>query len=198
MSSAPSELDGLRLSRPPKPAWLQRLWREWCFARVVWAAFKVRLGLIVLILLLGAVLFRVLEPEKQHTYARGLYYTWSLVFGEPPEEFPANPILQLLFFLMPVLGLLVILEGIVEFALILRDRQRNEHSWCKIMAAALKDHVVLIGLGKLGYRSYRWLRTLGAPCVVIESNSENQFLEELRPRWRSATHWRRPARPYPD
>lgn len=177
---SPIGIDGLKLQRPRTSPWLERLWREWCFVKVVWAAFRLRAGIMVIALLTGATLFRWLEPEKQHSFARGLYYTWSLVFGEPPEEFPDNPILQLLFFLMPIVGMLVILEGIVEFALILRDRQRNEHIWCKVMASALKDHVILIGLGKLGYRSYRWLRTLDAPCVVIESNPQNQFLEEIR------------------
>lgn len=180
MRYSPTEIDGLKLHRPRTAPWLERLWREWCFMKVVWAAFRLRLAIMVLVLLGGAVLFRGLEPEKQHTFSRGLYYTWSLVFGEPPEEFPDNPVLQLLFFLLPVVGLLVILEGIVEFALILRDRQRNEHIWCTVMASALQDHVILIGLGKLGYRSYRWLRTLNAPCVVIESNPQNQFLEEVR------------------
>lgn len=132
------------------------------------------------ILIGGGLSFQYLEPEKQHTLPRATYYAWSLVFGEAPEEFPNSPFLQLLFFLVPVLGLTVIIEGIVDLALMLRDRRRYERSWCVMMAASLSDHIVLVGLGKLGFRTYRLLHQLGEPVVVIERNPDCQFLEEIR------------------
>jgi voltage-gated potassium channel len=157
-----------------------RLWREWCFARAAVRHFRVTFLLIGGLLLGGGVLFRLLEPEKCHSFPRAVYYTWVLVFGQPPEEFPVSGTLQAMFFIVPLLGLLVILEGLVEFALILRDRRRYERSWCKVMAASLSNHIILVGLGKLGYRTYRLLRQLGEEVVVIEHNAQNQFLEDIR------------------
>ena len=157
-----------------------RAWREWCFARTAFRHFRVKFLLIGTLLLGGGVLFRMLEPEKHHSYPKAVYYTWALVFGQPPEDFPASPILQAMFFVVPLLGLLVILEGLVEFALILRDRRRYERSWCKIMAASISNHIILVGLGKLGYRIYRLLRQLGEEVVVLEHNADNQFLEDIR------------------
>ena len=157
-----------------------RWWREWCFARVVFRRFRVRLLILILLLACGALLFLSFEPEKQHTFPQALYYTWSLVFGEPPEAFPRHWALQALFFLAPVVGLAIILEGIVDFALTVRDRQRSDRSWRLIMAASYTDHIVLVGLGRLGYRTFMLLRRLGEPVVVIERDPNNQFLEEVR------------------
>lgn len=157
-----------------------RLWREWCFLRVAVRHFRANFVILVGLLVGGGLLFQQLEPEKHHSFSKAMYFTWSLVFGGSPEEFPRHPVLQMLFFLVPLVGLLVILEGLVDFALILRDRQRNERSWCKVMAAELSDHVILVGLGKLGFRTFRLLRQLGRAVVVIERSADNQFLEEVR------------------
>jgi Trk K+ transport system NAD-binding subunit len=175
-----TELEDLQLpDRPAHPA-TTRAWREWCFLRVVGRHFRVRFLLMLLILAVGALLFLVFEPEKNHTPLQALHHTWLLIFGEPPEAFPRHPALQAAFFLLPVLGLVVIIEGIIDFALTLRDRQRNERFWCKTMAADFKDHVVLVGFGKLGYRTYHLLRRLGEAVVVIEQNEDNQFLDDVR------------------
>jgi Trk K+ transport system NAD-binding subunit len=157
-----------------------RAWREWCFLRAAFRHFRVRFLIMAVILLGGALLFRRLEPEKRLSLPKATYYTWSLVFGEAPEEFPKSFVLQALFFLMPVLGLTVIIEGIVDFAFMVRDRRRFERSWCMSMASSMSDHIILVGFGKLGYQIFRLLRRLGEAVVVLERDEQNQFLEEVR------------------
>lgn len=174
------EIEKIELPTRPGQKLREPLWREWCFARVAWQHVRWRLAVLVFILVGGGLAFQHFEPEKQHSLPRAMFYTWALIFGEPPEEFPRAPLLQALFFAIPVIGLLVILEGIVDFALMLRDRRRHERSWCKIMASSLRGHVIIVGLGKLGYRTYRFLRRLGEIAVIIERNPDNQFLEEIR------------------
>ncbi len=173
-------LEQLRLSgRPAHPA-TSRAWREWCFLQVVWRHFRVRLLIIVLVVLAGAWLFRLYAPEEHLSMPKAMFYTWSLVFGEPPADFPSCLVLQGLYFVMPVVGLIVILEGLLDFALMLRDRRRNERSWCNVMAASFTNHVILVGFGKLGYRSFWLLRRLGEAVVVIERDGGNEFLEDVR------------------
>jgi Trk K+ transport system NAD-binding subunit len=133
-----------------------------------------------LLLLVGGMLFRALEPEKNHSFIRAMYYTFSLVFGEPPEEFPTSRVLQSLFFIVPLLGLTVIIEGIIDFAMVLRDRRRYERSWCTMLADSYANHIILVGFGRLGYLAYLTLRKLGEPVVVIERDPLNEFLETVR------------------
>ncbi len=157
-----------------------RWWREWCFFRTALAHFRVRLLLMVLIVATGALIFRIYHAPERLSLWEAVYYSWSLVFGEPPERFPESWAIRPLFFLMPVLGLTIIIEGIVDFSLMLRDRRRYERSWCRTMATSMHDHVVLVGLGRLGYRVFKLLRKLGEAVVVFERDANNQFLEDVR------------------
>ena len=174
-------LEDINVPRTGGGVFHARMWREWCFLRVVFRHFRLRLGIMMVILLTGGILFKTLEPQKGHTYPEAVYFTWSLIFGEPPEAYPRHSIvLQVMFFLVPVLGLTVIIEGIVDFALTLRDRQRFERSWCMAMASTLSNHIVLVGFGRLGFRTFLLLRKLGEQVVVIERDATSEFLDEIR------------------
>ncbi len=173
-------LDSLVVRRQGPGPLRTRLWREWCFAQAVVRRFGVRLLIIAAILVAGAVLFRIYEPESRHSFLKAMYLTFALVFGEAPEEFPSAPVLQAVFFVVPILGLTVIIEGLVELWMMLRDRRRMEQGWCRMMAASMRDHVILVGMGRLGYLTFRLLRKLGVPVVVLERDGNNQFLEDVR------------------
>lgn len=173
-------LDALKLPTSLWCRWRWRTWREWCFFRVLCRQFALRGLLMAAGLSSGASLFLWLEPEKMHTFPRALFFTWSLVFAQPPEDFPSHPLLQALFFLMPIFGLTVIIEGILEFSQTLRVRRGNEKSWHMTMAQAMRDHVILIGLGRLGYRTFLILRRLGHRVVVVEKNKDSHFLADVR------------------
>lgn len=178
----PFRIENIRVPRRPRSRWRSgsKLWREWCFVRVMFRHFRVRFLLMVVILAGGALAFMAFEPEKDHSLPRAVFYTWSLVFGEPPEEFPHSRALRLMFFIVPVLGLTVIIEGIIDLALMLRDRRRYERSWCTMLATSFKDHIVLVGFGRLGYHTFQLLRKMGEAVVVIERDEHSQFIEELR------------------
>ncbi len=156
-----------------------RWWRELCFARAVLREFRIRFALVALLLAIGAAAFWLFEPDHLSPI-EALYFTWTLTFGQPPHDFPQQPLLRGLYFVLPLAGLLIILESIVEFSHMIRDRRSSERNWCMEMASNLKDHIILIGLGKLGYRTYRMLRKLGEPIVVVERDPENGFLDEVR------------------
>lgn len=173
-------LDQLKVPRRPAHPANSRLWREWCFVRAVWLHFRVRLLVLAGLLALGGAAFKLFEPEKQHTLGAAVYMVWSLIFNQTPEAFPRHPVLQFLFFAVPVLGLVMIIEGIVDFSLLVRDRRRAERSWCRMMAGSMSGHIVLVGVGRLGYRMFRLLRKLGEPVVVIERDANNEFLDTVR------------------
>lgn len=48
------------------------------------------------------------------------------------------------------------------------------------MAQSMSDHIVLVGMGRLGYRTYRLLRRLNQAVVVIERQADDQFLDVVR------------------
>ncbi len=164
----------------PRRSAREQFWREWCFLKAV-VRQRGRSALLLLIILFGGgVLFQTLEPDKHHSYPEAVFCTWSLIFAQPPESLPDSWVLRSLFFLVPIPGLSVLLEAVIAVSRMIRDRQAYEQSWCRIMANSMSDHVILIGLGRLGYRTFRLLRSLGERVVVIEVNPQNQFLEDIR------------------
>ena len=179
-------MDELRIERLRTPARTRnrlraRLWREWCFVRAVGRRRRASLFVLFALLAGGAGLFRFFEHhDPPLSFLKAMFYTWSLVFGQPPEPFPESGVLQGLFFLVPIIGLTVIIEAIVEISQMLRDRRRNEETWCKIMASSMKDHILLVGLGRLGIRTFHILRRLGHDVVVLERNGDAPFLDEVR------------------
>jgi Trk K+ transport system NAD-binding subunit len=167
----------------PSARWAEprfRLWREWCFIRMAIRQMWWRFALMMVILAGGGLLFQHFDPEQDLSLAQAMFYSWSLIFGEPPEAFPQVMVLRAMFFIMPVLGLTVILEGILYFAGLVRDRRRYERNWCVIMATSMSNHIVLVGLGRLGWQAFRLLRRLGESVVVIESDERNPLLDDVR------------------
>ena len=156
------------------------LWREAAFLAALARHLRWRFVLLVLLLVTGAALFNTLDPDGYRSLPQAIYATWSLVFGQPPGSFPTHPVLQALFFLVPILGLTIIVEGIIDLARVLRDRSHYERSWCQAMAQTLSDHIILVGLGRLGYRTWQLLSALDEAVVVIEARQDAPFLDEVR------------------
>jgi Trk K+ transport system NAD-binding subunit len=169
-----------RLAWPvPRPAsW--RLWREWCFARAILVQARLRLLVLAVLLAGSAALMRVAGGPESPGWVRALYDAWFLILGNPTRDMPAHPLLRVLFFLLPLLGLVVIIETLVDISLLVRDRRQSERAWCSIMAGSMSAHVVLVGCGKLGFRTFKILRNLGEEVVVIENDERKPFLDEVR------------------
>lgn len=157
-----------------------RLFREWCLARAL--ARKLRLRLLVLssVLLIGGAVYYAIPEGNPTSYLDAVYEALGIVFGDHPANLPKHWLLRVMSFALPILGLGVVLEGIVEIAAVVRDRHTNERAWSIVMAESLTDHVILVGLGKVGYRTYVTLHRLGIPVVVIDFDEKTEFLSEVR------------------
>lgn len=175
-----TRFDSLRLPTDPHAAWRWRVFREWCFLRAVGRRLGFRLALLVAIWFIGAGLMMALDPRHRGEPVEAAYHVWFLILANPTEDLPAHPVLRVLFFALPLLGLMVLVESLVELALLLRDRRQAQTEWSKVMASSMRDHVVLVGLGRLGFRTFSLLRRLDRRVVVIDKNTEGQFLDAVR------------------
>jgi Trk K+ transport system NAD-binding subunit len=93
---------------------------------------------------------------------------------------PKAPGLQLLFFVMPVVGLGVVADGVVRFGVALFNRRERKEAWQVAIASTYRDHIVVCGLGRIGYRVVKELLNLGEEVVGVERDAEGPFLEEIR------------------
>lgn len=132
--------------------------------------------LLVALLVAGSICFRHLyvdEDGNRLDYIHALYITYCLVFMEHLIDLPEHWVLQVFYFILPPLGLVVILDGFVRFGYHVLRRDEHETDWIRAMAKTYSNHVVLCGLGRVGLRVLQQLIRLGEDVVVLEKNSEN-------------------------
>lgn len=100
-----------------------------------------------------------------------IYIVLTATFLQPPNrEFPHHFVLQVFHFFMPVVGLVVLAQGLADFASLLFNRRARSKEWEMAVASTLNNHIVLIGLGHLGYRVALKLHEMGEQIAVIELN----------------------------
>ena len=80
----------------------------------------------------------------------------------------------------PLLGVSLIGEGVVRLALLLFSKRQGEKEWMKVMAYTCRDHVILCGLGHLGFRVLEQLLQQQMEVVILESNEKSKFVEQAR------------------
>lgn len=170
----------LKLDEPKGLRLRRRAFREWCFVKALLRRFRLGALILLLVLLGSTAAFLTLLPQDHGSFGEAAWDTWRLLLGDLSDDLLPSPLLNVLMFALPIIGLAALAQGLVEFILMLRDRRLNERGWSETMAHSSKNHVILVGLGRLGYRSWLLLDRLGENVVVIERDATNRFLEEVR------------------
>ncbi len=153
------------------PSLIRRWLASWRDTVVLLRQFRTPL-LIFLAALLGAgalyqhMAARLAEPVDD--YIAAVYLMLTSAFLQPSGEFPHHPALQVFYFIMPVIGLLTLAQGLADFGIMLFNRRARSKEWEMAIASTFSNHIVLVGLGHLGYRVVETLHLLGEAVVVIE------------------------------
>jgi Trk K+ transport system NAD-binding subunit len=127
---------------------------------------------IVLLVLLGGVSFHLLYDREKLGFGHALYVTYCLIFMQPTLPFPDHWLLEAFCVILPPLGLVVILDGIVRFSYHILRRDDMSPEWVGAMASTMQNHVILFGLGKLGVRVLAQLLHLGDLVVAVEKDPQ--------------------------
>ncbi len=90
------------------------------------------------------------------------------LLNQPLYNPPQTWYLTVLCALYPLVGAILIGEGVVRLALLMMSRRGWEKEWIKIMASTYRDHIVLCGLGNLGQKILEQLVASNVPVVVLE------------------------------
>lgn len=171
----------VRHSGGPKTKALERSWR---LVKVLFNEFKVFLVCITLAYWISTFVLYFIYPEDQlprdhHTLLGTAYDTLLLMFFETPIPFVNDWRLVPIFFGLPILGLIIIAEGVVNLGNLLIQHRRYSKEWQKMMAATFENHIVVCGLGNVGRRVVEQLRKFGEDVVCIENKENSQFIHEM-------------------
>lgn len=110
------------------------------------------------------------------------YQVYTQLFFEHVTSFPADWVLRILFFTVPIAGVFILAEGLLKVGTSLLDFNNHRQAWVRIMAETYRDHIVLIGLGHVGFRVLGELLGRGRQVIVVEAQDRGQFIEEARAR----------------
>jgi Trk K+ transport system NAD-binding subunit len=150
------------------------------FLRHLLWEFRWSLGLFWGLVLLGGLVLQTFYREKELGYAEACFDMFTLAFLQPTLEFPKEWYLQPFFFLVPMIGLGAIADSLVRLGYLVFARKGNLPEWQQMVASLYRQHIVVVGVGKVGYRIITGLVTLREPVVAIERQTDSEFLDEVR------------------
>jgi voltage-gated potassium channel len=136
-----------------------------------------------LLLLGGLILWRFyVSPVTGQglAFSQALYAVFTLIFFETTIPYPNSGFLQVFFFATPILGLGVIAEGVIRFGVMLFNKQVRKEEWQVAVASTFRNHIVICGLGRVGYRVAEQLLQFGEEVVGIDCRADSHFVERVR------------------
>ena len=149
--------------------------------RVLLREFRASL-IIGFVLVFGGALAITLfyDAGPKPDYFESLFAMLQLLAVQSSMPFPRGFLLRCLFFLTPIISVLVVAEGLVRFGVLLFNRKNRLEAWNMSLAATFKNHVVVAGVGRVGYRIANELLSMGESVVSIEHSKDTELLDALR------------------
>ncbi len=106
--------------------------------------------------------------ESIPNLVEAIYIVLTMAFLQSSGDFPHNPFLQVFYFIMPVIGIGALAQGLTDFGILLFNRRARSREWEIAVASTLNKHHILVGLGHLGFRVVQQLHEMGESVSVIE------------------------------
>ncbi|CAG0936682.1 Voltage-gated potassium channel Kch [Thermoflexales bacterium] len=163
--------------------WLKKNWRD---LRVLLRAFSRPLLLFLGTLIVAGLLYWFLAdlsdmPEKPGVL-EAIFLVLQMIFLQANMSFPEPWYLQLFLFLMPIIGIVLLSAGAANLGVKLFNKSARGQDWEVALASTYSDHVIVCGLGKLGYRVVLQLLEFGQTVVAIEREADKYFIPLVRER----------------
>jgi Trk K+ transport system NAD-binding subunit len=131
----------------------------------------------------GGILYYTLSlttESELDNVSEGIYQVLSLTFLQSVGDFPGEWYLEIFYFIMPVIGLILLAQGVTEFGVMLFNRRARGKEWEQAVASTLSNHVILIGLGHLGFRVAMHLNEMDQDVVIVEQNPKADLVSSVR------------------
>lgn len=159
---------------------MQASWRD---TRLLVRQFRWPLLIFILTVIGGGILYYYLSLETSSEVLNPLaaiYQVLALIFLQSGDPFPTVWYLALFYFLMPLIGISILAHGLTEFGIMLFNRQGRSKEWQMAVASTFKNHIILIGLGHLGFRVARDIAAMANDVVIVEKNPQADLVASAK------------------
>jgi Trk K+ transport system NAD-binding subunit len=168
--------------KPNRLSWKRYLLATWRDTSVLLREFRIPLLWFAASILVGGLILKQLYTHSQVpglSYSEAVYAVFSMIFFDPSIPLPHQWYLQTFFFIMPLIGLGLITQGVVRFGVMLFNKRARKEQWQVAIASTYKDHVIVAGLGRLGFRIVQQLLNYGEGVVGIEIDPKTEFVARV-------------------
>jgi Trk K+ transport system NAD-binding subunit len=152
-------------------------------ALVLLRQFRLALAALAGAVLGGGSLYFWLARAADEPHPASLPEAWflalSMILFQANTDFPAAWYLDVFFFVMPVIGLAILSQGVADFGVLLFNRRARGEAWQLALADTYSNHIVIVGLGHLGFRVARALHQMGESFVAIELDPEAELVSAV-------------------
>ena len=142
------------------------------------------LSLLALVLGTGAALLHAYGTDdagQPLSWPAAIFQSYGLLLSEHLDARPgAHPVLQVIQYLWPILGVLLLAEGLVKLGISVFRKEENREAWVEILARASRGHVILCGVGNVGFRTLEELIQLGEQVIAVDRDPTCPFLDRAR------------------
>jgi voltage-gated potassium channel len=166
-----------------KISFTRRLRATWRDTFLLLRDFRSPLILFVLVVIGGGVAFfylSMLAGDPLNDIPESVYAVMTMVFLQSSREFPHAWYLEAFYFVMPFIGIGILAQGLADFGVSLFNRRARGKEWEMAVASTFTNHIIVIGLGHLGFRVVQQLRDLNRDVVVIEQEPRDDLVDHLR------------------
>jgi len=154
------------------------------FARRMFHEFRWTLALLMMAVLLLGTLYAVTPHAslggRPPDLLTAFFGAWMALFAQPILMPPERWYLEILCGVYPLLGFGLVGEGIVRIGMLILSKERGEKEWMTVTASTYRDHVVLCGLGHLGFRILNQLLAAKEAVVALEKDTGARFLADAK------------------
>jgi Trk K+ transport system NAD-binding subunit len=150
---------------------LRKVRAAWRDTLILLKEFRAALVLFAVAVIGGGYVYFILSRavgEPVRSLGEAIFTVLTATFLQPVGGFPVNFELQLFHFLMPLVGVVILAQGLTDFVGLLFNRRARNKEWEMAVASTMSKHTVLIGLGHLGFRVALKLHEMGEGIVVVE------------------------------
>src|SRR3954470_10279269 len=150
------------------------------FVRYLLWEFRWSLGVFTILVLGGGLVLHLCYHREYVGYPRACYAVFLMVFLESGLDFPDEWYLQPLFFLLPIVGLGAVADSVVRLAFLMFTKKQQLPEWQRMVASLYRNHVVVVGVGKVGYQIIKGLLELRESVVAVErAGAESSLMDEV-------------------
>jgi ubiquinone/menaquinone biosynthesis C-methylase UbiE/Trk K+ transport system NAD-binding subunit len=157
---------------------------RWRYVVIATRGFKVEAAIGILIIIVGGYLIHWWHPQKPG-FSRSLHAALALLALQNeldyPEPRPGEPltaairVIQVLWFVLPIVGVTVVAETLVRLSVVVFNREQGREEWKVAVASTMRDHVVVIGFGRIGWRVVGQIAPRDPRIVVVETSPKEEF-----------------------